>query len=95
MNLRTFIMLMRLACSSCLCLQRHLSLRGDPCYGRKDSKEKVTVPLICNACAPEALPPFIIGKSDCFKNVRRLPSAVLRMRLTGLAEREGATYFNL
>jgi hypothetical protein len=70
-------------------------LRGDSGYGSNNSKEKVMVLLVCNACGPETLPPFITGKSDCFKNVRKLPSVVLRMRFTGSAEREELTYFNV
>lgn len=80
-----------------LYLCRHFCLRGNPCCGRKNFKEKVTFLLICSAPGPDALPRFIIGKSEspcCFKNVRKLPSLILRMRFAVSAEREGAVCFS-
>jgi hypothetical protein len=54
-----------------------LSVKGDPCNGGKNSKERITVLLACNADGTDRLPPLVIGKSEnpCFfKNVRQLPT---------------------
>ena len=81
-----------------LYLCRHFCLRGNPCCGRKSFREKVTVLLICNAFVPDTLSRFVTGKNEsprCFKNVRKLPSLMPRMRFAVSAEREeGATCFN-
>jgi hypothetical protein len=58
-------------------------LKGDPCNGGKNSKERITVLLACNADGTDKLPPLVIGKSEdprCFKNVRQLPTKYLANR---------------
>jgi hypothetical protein len=60
-----------------------LSLRGDPCNGRKNSKERIMVLLACNADGTDKLPPLVTGRSEntrCFKNVRQLPTKYVANR---------------
>jgi hypothetical protein len=47
-----------------------VSLKGDPCNGGKNSKERITVLSACNADVTDKLPPLVIGKNEnprCFK----------------------------
>jgi hypothetical protein len=58
-------------------------LKGDPCNGGKNSKERITVLLTCNADGTDKLPPLVIGKSGnphCFKNVRQFPTKYVANR---------------
>jgi hypothetical protein len=58
-------------------------LKGDPCNGGKNSKERITVLLACNADGTDKLPLLVIGKSEnprCFKNVRQLPTKYVAIR---------------
>jgi hypothetical protein len=60
-----------------------LSLKGDPCNGGKNSKERITVLLARNADGTDKLPPFVIWKIEnphCFKNVRQLPTKCVANR---------------
>jgi hypothetical protein len=60
-----------------------MSLKGDPCNGGKNSKERITVLLACNADGTDKLPPLVIWKSEnphCFKNVRQLPTKYVANR---------------
>jgi hypothetical protein len=60
-----------------------LSLKGDPCNGGKNSKERITVLLACNADGTDKLPPLVIGKIEnprCFKNVRQLSTKYVANR---------------
>jgi hypothetical protein len=60
-----------------------LSLKGDPCNGGKNSKERIMVLLDCNGDGTDKLPPLVIGKSEnprCFKNVRQLPTKYVANR---------------
>jgi hypothetical protein len=41
-----------------------LSLKGDPCNGWKNSAEKITVLLVCDANGTDKLPPSVGGKSE-------------------------------
>jgi hypothetical protein len=50
-----------------------LSLKADPCNSGKNSTERITVLLACNANGTDKLPPSVIEKSEiphCFKNVK-------------------------
>lgn len=54
-----------------------LTLKGDPCNGGKNSKERLTVLLCTNSSGKDKLKPLVIGKSKkprCFKNVSTLPT---------------------
>jgi hypothetical protein len=60
-----------------------LSLEGDPFNGGKNSKERITVLLACNADGTDKLPPLVTGKSEnpcCFKNVGQLPTKYVANR---------------
>uniref|UniRef100_A0A8C4XHT4 HTH CENPB-type domain-containing protein n=1 Tax=Erpetoichthys calabaricus TaxID=27687 RepID=A0A8C4XHT4_ERPCA len=53
-----------------------MTFKGEPCHGRKKSKEHVTLLLGANMSGLEKLPALLIGKSlkpRCFKNVKSLP----------------------
>jgi hypothetical protein len=57
--------------------RKTLSLKGDPCNGGKNSKERIMVLLACNADGTDKLPPLVIGKSEYpryFKNVSCPPN---------------------
>jgi hypothetical protein len=51
-----------------------LSVKGNPCSGGKNSKDRMTVLLACNISATDGLPPLAVGKSEKshFRNVRNL-----------------------
>lgn len=54
-----------------------MALKGDPCNGGKNSKDRITVLLGANASGNNKLSPLVIGKSKkprCFKNVTNLPT---------------------
>jgi hypothetical protein len=54
-----------------------LSVKGDSCSGGKNSKERITVLLACNADGTDKFPPLLTGKSEnahCLKYVRKLPT---------------------
>lgn len=53
-----------------------LAFKGEPCHGGRNSKERITVLLCCNADGSEKLTPIVIGKSKkprCFRNIKRFP----------------------
>jgi hypothetical protein len=55
--------------------KKTLSVKGNPCSGGKNSKDRMTVMLACDISATDGLPPLVVGKSEkshCFKNVRNL-----------------------
>lgn len=55
---------------------RTLSVKGEPCYGAKKSKERLTILLCTNSDGSEKLTPFVVGKYKnprCFKNIKTLP----------------------
>jgi hypothetical protein len=52
-------------------------LNGDSCNGGKNSKERITVLLACNAYGTDKFPLLVIRKSEntlCFRNIRKLPT---------------------
>jgi hypothetical protein len=58
-------------------------LKGDPCNGGKNSKEKITILLAWIADLTDKLTPFVIGKSEnphCFKNDVKLPTKYVANR---------------
>jgi hypothetical protein len=55
--------------------KKMLSVKGNPCSGGKNSKDRMIVMLACNISATDGLSPLVVGKSEkshCFKNVRNL-----------------------
>jgi hypothetical protein len=73
-----------------------LSLKRDPYNGGKNSKERLTVLLACNADGTEKLPPLVIGKIEnpcCFKNVRQLPTKCVANRKTWIIQAILTDYF--
>jgi hypothetical protein len=64
-------------------------LKGDPCNGGKNSKERIMVLLAYNANGTDTLPPLFIGKSEnphCFKTVRKLPTKYIVSRKAWVAQ---------
>jgi hypothetical protein len=41
-----------------------LSVKGNPCSGGKNSKDRMTVTLACNTSATGGLPPSVVGRSE-------------------------------
>jgi hypothetical protein len=51
------------------------SVKGNPCSGGKNSKDRITVMSACNISATGGLPPSVVGRSEkshCFINVRNM-----------------------
>jgi hypothetical protein len=64
-------------------LNKTLSLKGDPCNGGKNFKDRIMVLLACSADGTDKPPPLVIGKSEnrhCFKNVTQLPTKYVANR---------------
>ena len=64
-------------------VNKALSLTGDPCNGRRNCEEGITVLLACSANCPDKHPPLVTGKIEkphWFKNVRKLPTKYVANR---------------